>query len=294
MADKTSVILVPIGFSEQSIIALDQAIVFAKAMKAEITLLSVVNDDSEIRKHLEVKNKDKDQVRERAKTRLAELKEEYSGKSGVEIKTMVATGTVYEEINRVASLIEAELVIMGTNGKPNNLRRRFIGSNAYRTVTLVEPPVITIKGVRNINRIETIIFPLVLDRRSKKKVGPALHYARLFNAKVKVVSVLNDANDEKALNANLRQVKKFILDHGVECTAELMKPTEKKSVVRNTLKYAYENDGDMILIVEDDRERDITDYFLGTDVQAMIYHSEIPVMSITPGTVRWESMWEGF
>jgi len=291
MADKTPVILVPIGFSEQSLIALDQAMVFAKAMKGEITLLSIINDDSEIRTQLDVKNKDKEKVRERAKNRLEELKEEYTSKAELPIKTMVATGTVYEEINRVCSLIEADLVIMGTNGKPNNFRKRFIGSNAYRTVTLVEPPVITIKGVRNINKIENIIFPLVLDRRSKKKVGPALHYARLFNARVKVVSIMQDSSDEKALKANLNQVRKFITDHGVECTSELLVPKEK-GVVRNTLNYAYENDGDMVMITEDSRDRDITDYFLGTDVQSMIYHSEIPVMSITPGNVRWESMWE--
>ncbi len=292
MADKPSVILVPIGFSEQSLMALDQAVIFAKAMQAEITLLTVINDDSEIRKALDVKVKDQDILREQAKKKLEELAQEYSQKSGVTIERMVANGVVYEEIRRVADLLDAELVIMGTNGKPSNLRKRFIGSNAYRTVTIVEAPVITIKGVRNINRIDTIIFPLVLDRRSKQKVGPALHYARLFNAKIKVVSVLKDAHEERDLNANLRQVHKFITEHGVECSTELLKPTENKSVVRNTLYYAYENNGDLIMIVEDDRERDITDYFLGTDVQAMIYHSEIPVMSITPTNVKWQSMWE--
>lgn len=292
MADKTPVILVPMGFSEQSILALDQALIFAKAMKADLTLLSVISDESDIRKTLKIKDSQKDTLREQVKERLEKYAEEYREKSGLNIKTMVANGVVYEEINRVAELIEAEMVIMGTNGKPGNLRRRFIGSNAYRTACTVKVPVITVKGVRQISKINTIIFPLVKDRRSKEKVGPALHYARLFGAKIKIVAVLDGRGDEDHMRRNVNQVEKFISEHGVECTAEIVKAKEK-GVVRNSLNYAYENDGDLFMIVEDDRERDITDFFLGTDVQATIYHSEIPVMSITPRDVKWSAMWEG-
>lgn len=291
MADKTPVILVPIGFSEQSLLALDQALIFARAMNAELTLLSVINDDSDIRKTLKLKSKAHEGIREEVKHKLDELAEEYRNKSGFNINTMVASGVVYEEINRVAELIEAELVIMGTNGKPGNLRKRFIGSNAYRTACTVKAPVITIKGVRNINKIDTIIFPLVASRRSKAKVGAALHYARIFKAQVKIVAVAHDEAEEKEMRQNVSQVKKFISEHGVDCTAEIIHPKEK-GVVRNCLNYAYENNGDLFMIVEDDRERDITDFFLGTDVQATIYHSEIPVMSITPRDVKYQALWE--
>lgn len=293
MPDKTPLILVPMGFSEQSFLALDQALVFAKAMKASLLLLAVNNNDNQLREMFGDDTK-KEELGDRLSEKLSAVANEYSIKSGIKIDTEMATGVVYEEIARVCEEKSIDLVIMGTNGKPQNLRKRFVGSNAFRTVTLVEPPVVTIKGVRNINAIDTIIFPLVLDRRSKEKVGPALHYARLFNSKIKVVSVLINEDKEKVLRAHLRQVETFINDHGVECTSELIKPTkDSKGIVRNTLKYAYENDGDLIIITEDDRERDITDFFIGTDVQAMIYHSEIPVMCITPSEVKWAALWEG-
>ncbi len=293
MAESTPTILVPMGFSEQSLLALDQAIVFAKAMKAKITLLAVINNDKELGVLLD-NAQGKEELKLKAQNKLDEYATEYSTKSGISIDTLLAEGIVYEEIARVVEDIDATLVIMGTNGKPQNLRKRFIGSNAYRTVTLVKPPVITIKGVRNINKISTIIFPLVLDRRSKEKVGPALHYARLFGASIKVVSVLNDSTEEKKLRAHIKQVENFVNDNGVNCTSQLIIPghNEHKGIVRNTLKYAYENDGDLLIITEDDKDRDITDYFLGTDVQATIYHSEIPVMSITPSEVKWGAMWE--
>lgn len=291
MADKTPLILVPMGFSEQSLLALDQALVFAKTMKASILLLAVNNSDNQLREMFG--DVTKAELGDKVNEKLMSVASEYSSKSGIQIDTELATGVVYEEIARVCEEKDVNLVIMGTNGKPQNLKKRFIGSNAFRTVTSVEPPVVTIKGVRNINSIDTIIFPLVLDRRSKEKVGPALHYARLFGAKIKVVSVLIQEDKEKVLKAHLKQVQKFITDHGVECTSELIPSTKKtKGVVRNTLAYAYENEGDLIIITEDDKERDFTDFFIGTDVQAMIYHSEIPVMCITPSEVKWAALWE--
>lgn len=293
MADKTPLILVPMGFSEQSIQALDQALVFAKAMKASMLLLAVNNNDIHLRKIFDVKDR-KEDIHDKLEAKLKSIAAEHSASSGVSIETMLTEGVVYEEIDRVSKEKDVDLVIMGTNGKPQNLKKRFIGSNAFRTVTSVEPPVITIKGIRNISAIDTIIFPLVLDRRSKEKVGPALHYARIFGAKIKVVSVLIEEDKEKILKANLKQVETFIKDHGIECSSDIIKPSkENKGIVRNTLNYAYENNGDLMIITEDSKERDFTDFFIGTDVQAMIYHSEIPVMSITPSEVKWAAMWEG-
>lgn len=292
MPNSSPKILVPIGFSEQSILALEQSVVFAKAMKAEITLLTVMEGNGFFKKMF---NSDKttDELKPQVKEKLRELADEYSQKSGVKMEIMVSQGLVYEEVARVSEIIDADLVIMGTNGKPQNLRKRFIGSNAYRVVTLVKPPVITIKGVRNIHEINTIIFPLVLDRRSKEKVGPALHYARLFNADIKIVSIIENKEKTPVLKAHVKQVATFIGDHGINCTAELIEPKDK-GVVRNTLNYAYENNGDLMIITEDDGEQDIAGYFLGSDVQAMVYHSEIPVMCITPSEVKWEKMWESF
>lgn len=293
MSIESPKILVPVGFSEQSILALRQAIVFAKAMKASITLLTVLEGTGFLKKMFNT-DKSGDDLKPLVKAKLKELAEEHGTGSGIDMQIMVSSGLVYEEVAKVSEIIDADLVIMGTNGKPQNFRKRFIGSNAYRVVTLVQPPVITVKGVRNIEGIKTIIFPLVLDRRSKEKVGPALQYARLFGADIKVVSIQESEDKVPVLKAHMKQVAKFITDHGINCTAELVKPTEKSGVVRNMLEYAYEHKGDLMIITEEAGERDITDYLLGNDVQAMVYHSEIPVMCITPSKVKWEAMWESF
>jgi nucleotide-binding universal stress UspA family protein len=286
-------ILVPIGFSEQSLNALNQALIFAKASEnAQFTILSVLEDSKAFSKIFGAKSSD--DLREKVSKELKKIADDFSKKSGLPVNTMIAEGLVYEEIARVSALIEADLVVMGTNGKPQNLRKRFIGSNAYRTATLVKPPVISIKGVRNIEKINTIIFPLLMDRHSKEKVGPALTYARIFGAKILVIAVQEEDSQVKILRGHMHQVEKFIQDHGVVCETKIIENPKRKGVVRNILNHAYEADGDLVIITEEDGPADITDYILGNDMQSVIYHSEIPVMSITPRAVKYDSMWDSF
>lgn len=289
MSDNANKILVPVGFSEQSLIALDEAVIFAKAMKAEITLLSVIEDHGLFARLFSSDDSEK-QVKEKTKQQLEDVAKGLRTTHGLKIETMVAKGTVYDEVSRVAELISATLVIMGTNGKPSNFRKRFIGSNAYRVVGMVEAPVITIQGIRKINKIDIIIFPIVADKNSKEKVGPALHYARLFNASIKLVSVATVKSEVPTLTAHMKQVSKFIDSKGIKCTADLIKPDNNdKSLVDNVLDFSYNNDGDLMMIIEDDSSS-LTDVLLGSDAQQVIYHSEIPVMSITPTKKQFESV----
>ncbi len=289
-------ILVPVGFSEQSLTALNQASIFAKAIEnASITLLSVLEEGGFFSKMFSA-NADSDAIHAEAGKKLKEIADKFQAEHNIPTQTMVAEGVVYEEIARVSSLIDANLVIMGTNGKPQNLRKRFIGSNAYRTAALVQPPVVTIKGERLIDKIETIIFPLFMNNRhSKEKVGPTLEYARLFGAKVKVIAVKEAETNMNILRGHVNQVESFIRDHGVECSHEILENPKRRGVVRNILNSAYESKGDLVIITEDPAQGgDITDYFLGNEMQAVIYHSEIPVMSITPKAVKYEQMWDSF
>jgi len=287
-------ILVPIGFSEQSLTALNQASIFAKATEnASITLLSVIEEGGFFSKMFS-SSSNTESLHAEVSKKLKETAENFQKDHNIVTNTMVAEGVVYEEIARVSSLIDANLVIMGTNGKPQNLRKRFIGSNAYRTASLVKPPVITIKGERLIDKIDNIIFPLLMDRHSKEKVGPTLEYARIFNAKVIVVAVKEDDSQLNILRGHVKQVETFIRDHGVQCEHKIIENPKRRGVVRNILNHAYEAEGDLVIITEEAGPSDLTDYFLGNEMQSVIYHSEIPVMCITPKAVKYEQMWDSF
>lgn len=293
MSKKTTPkILVPTGFSDQSLNAFEQAVKFAKVLDAKIILLSVIERDGLFGRLFEDKDMRKKLV-EKAKKELSRLAEEKSKANKVDIETTVSEGVVYEEIARAAELFDVDMVVMGTNGKPGNLRQRMIGSNAYRVVTLVEPPVVTIKGDAEISDIKNLVFPLVADAKSREKTGVAMRLARKFNAHIHVVAFVLKDSQKKMLSNQLRQVEKFIADRGVSVTTEMVVPENRKPVAKLTIEYALRKGGDMILITEEGDEPDLADMLLPSDVRDMLYYSDIPVMSVTPSPDKFKSVFEG-
>jgi nucleotide-binding universal stress UspA family protein len=199
------------------------------------------------------------------------------------VEGLVATGSIYEEIVRVADLISADLIIMGTDGSPKGFVKKMIGSNAYRVVSTAEMPVITIKGTDHRSGIQNIVLPLDLQKETKQKVGRAIKIARQFNSTIHVISV-SPTDDEFIVNRqirNLNQVEEVIRLQGVNVLSKLLLPEETSNISRMVVGCAKEVDADLIVIMTQ-QETDFTDYFIGSTAQQIIYHSRIPVMSVRP------------
>ncbi len=285
-------ILVPTGFSDQSLNAAKQAAYFAKVMKGKLILLSVIERDGLLARIFEDKEVSQ-KLKEKAQTELERIAREKSKEFGIEVETTVREGVVYEEIANAAEEYNVDLVVMGTNGKPGNLRQRMIGSNAYRVVTLVQPPVITIKGDAEISKIKNLVFPIMADRKSREKTGTAMRIARLFDAHIHAVSFVIRESERETLTRQLRQVEKFISERGVKVSSELVVPENRKPIAKHTIEYARKVGGDLILITEEGEEPDLADMLLSSDVRDMLYYSEIPVMSVTPSPEKFKSVFEG-
>ena len=273
-------ILVPIGFSEQSILALAQAFNLAKIKNSDVVLLSVVKEQS-MMQSLFVDDLT-DQLKLKVKQKLNELAKQYGDKFGVSVDTMVSKGKIYEQINEVAELISADLIVMGTNGSQGN-KSKLIGSNAEKVVRLSKCPVITIKGKDNRIGCENIILPLDLERQTKEKVTYALEYARYWNATIRVVSVVLRDNQEvrEKLKKNINQVHDFIVKAGVKCSAELIEGGKKITLGNFVFQYEKKFDADLIMIMTKQEELSLSNNISDT-ARYIINNSEIPVMSIRP------------
>src|ERR1017187_3914 len=203
-------ILVPVDFSDQSHIALDQSYNLAREYKAEITLLDVIEDNGFISKFFS-KQQD-EQIKKEVEKKLAKLAASVKKKTGIQVNTMVARGSVYEKIAEVADMINALFIIMGANGTMN-IRKKFIGSNALRVVREANVPVITIRGQKHRNGCKNIVLPLDLTKETREKVNFALEIARLGDgAAIRIVSVLFTSDEfvVSRLTRQLQQVKSFI------------------------------------------------------------------------------------
>jgi len=278
-----SKILVPIGFSEQSIIALGQAFNLAKIKNSDVVLLSVIEEQSMIQSLFLDDNSD--ELKKKVKEKLELIAAEYSLKYGIDVDTMVAKGRVYQEVNKVADMISADLIVMGTNGV--NSKSKFIGSNAEKVVRLSKCPVITIKGKSHRDGCENMILPLDLEKQTKEKVTYALEFARYWDATIRIVSVvLRDNNEVRAkLIKNIKQVEQFILDAGVKCTSEIVEGEKKRTLGDFVFDYEKKFDADLIMIMTKKEELTLSNN-ISVTARYIINNSDIPVMSIRPKEVK--------
>lgn len=283
-------ILVPVDFSEQSLIALGQSYNLAREYDAKILLLYVIDDSGIVSKLLTAKHLSS--MKKDIQNRLHKLAEETIKKSKIEVDTMVAKGKVYEKIIEVADMVNALMIIMGHDGR-KKLHARFIGSNALSVVREAKCPVITIKGKHHREGCKNIVLPLDLTKETKDKVSHSIEIAKLgvFRAAIRVVSVLQ-STDEFIVNKLTRQletVKNYIQKQGVECSAEIIKTVKGgDSLAQCVIGYAHKVDGDLIIIMTQ-QETNITRMFIGSTAQEIVNVSDIPVMSIIPQIRKYKT-----
>lgn len=277
----TNKILVPVGFSEQSLAALKQACLIAKIKKSEVIILSVIEEQSKI-SGLLIDNPF-EEIRSKVKDKLDEISEIHSSKFSVKVDSMVASGKIYEQIVEVSSMINANLIVMGTNGSPKGVIKKFIGSNAERVVRLSNIPVITIKENTSTENFDNIILPLDLGKETKEKVTFAIEYARYWNSTIRIVSVFlkDNTNEKNILIKNLNQVSNFISNAGVKCTSELIEGEKKQSLGDFVINYEKKFDSDLIIIMTKKEELALSNN-LSVTARYIIHNSKIPVMSIKP------------
>lgn len=271
-------ILVPIDFSEQSLIALSQSYNLAKEIRAEVILLYVIE---EVNPMVKMFIKGLDEIRSAVESNLKNLAEEKSKETGLEISSIVAEGKIYSKIAEVATLIKATFIVMGTKGAENS---KFIGSNALKVVKTAPCPVITIKGKKHKKGCDKILLPLDLTKETSDKVNKAIAVAKVFKAEIYAVSILLTGREEvvNKLKDQLILVKQYIEKKQVKCTAELVKILKTEDKLSNAvIEYGQKIEADLIMIMTQ-QETDIKAFFIGSNAREVINNSDIPVLSIQP------------
>jgi nucleotide-binding universal stress UspA family protein len=280
MASPKNHILVPVDFSEQSLIALAQSYNLARLTKSEITLIYVIDDDEAgpLSFFLKSKKQNKQALEKSITGKLHNVAKDTFEKSGVKTNTMISYGKIYDEINAAAKKLKCSFIIMGTNGTHG--LKRFIGSNALRVIREAPCPVITIKGKKHRFGCQMILLPLDLTKETRQKVNKAIEMANYFGSAIKVASVVT-TNDEFIVNKlkrQLSQVKHYIEEREIICTAELITGDD---VADELLKYAKQVKADLIMIMTQE-EMNWTERFIGSAAQEIINGTEIPVLTVRP------------
>ncbi len=275
-------ILIPVDFSFTSLKAVDHAISIAKAAKAEIFLLHVIENihsttdpmyfsmprevslDADLAK---ISNESLSKVADRIKS-----------KGILKVRSITIFGRTHAQIIKMSRKIKADLIVMGTHGV-SGIKEFIMGSNTYRVVSDAECPVLSVQRKNKSGGFKNILVPFTDTAHSRSKVVYAIMMAELFGAKVNVLGFdtgLTKAHTKKiALQAN--QIKEMVEKHGLTCTVKI---TGEPYTAKTVLSYVKKAGIDLITVTGNTDKRDITEYFTGSLAQQFINHSELPVLSI--------------
>ncbi len=255
------IILIPIDFTKQSLLAVKQSYNLAKYTHSKLVLLHVYSKTGE-----------------ESYDALNKLTKQTEQESGVPTEFMNVKGDIYEEVDRVAEELGATLIIAGLESHMKF--RNIVGSSASKLIRKAPCPVITIRGNDHRDGCENILLPLDLSTETREKVDAAVQFAQYFGASIRILGVFDpaDAAYENQLLAYSHQVKQFIKSKGISCTN---KSIPAKDVAETVVEYANKIETDLIMIMNKPG-LNVNEFFGGTDAQRIVDISNIPVMTIQP------------
>jgi nucleotide-binding universal stress UspA family protein len=259
-------ILVPTDFTKVSDTAIEHALLVASTIKASIHALHVVDS----KKHIV-----------EARLKLEALRERLKREHNVEIGVIARIGSVFEDIDKVAVEIEANLIIMGTHGMRG--MQFLTGSRALKIVTESSVPFIVVQE-RDIREhgYRKLVVPLDLHKETKQKLSLVADMAKYFGSEVHLISPgETDEFLRNQLERNIIFSREYLEEKGIPYKLEI---TENKSddFVRDLLKYAAGIDADLICIMNF-YDNSIMSFFSSNYEQQVITNeAQIPVLCVNP------------
>ena len=144
--EKAPVILVAIDFSNCSVLALKKAKAWASTRNGRILALHVIDESFIklcIQQKLGTKKEIKNQLFRNAKLRLADLLRK-EGLDTDSTEMIVCEGFPCIEINKKAVEADAEMIVMGSQGNSDDMKKIFFGSTTERVLRFIKRPVLCV------------------------------------------------------------------------------------------------------------------------------------------------------
>lgn len=262
----SKIIIVPFDFTRVSETALDHAALTAKTIGAEIHVVHIIDNKSQIAE---------------GKAKLEALQELVRKERNLNIHTILRIGSIFEDIDKVASEMEADLIIMGTHGLRG---MQFItGSRALKIVTESSIPFIVVqeRPIRN-HGYHKLLVPLDLHKDTKQKLTLVADMARYFNSKVYLISPgETDEFFKNQLERNLVFAQDYFAERNIPYEVEI---TESKTdgFVKALLKYGAAVEADLICIMNFHDKGILNLFNQSYEQQIITNEAQIPVLCLNP------------
>jgi nucleotide-binding universal stress UspA family protein len=273
-------IMVPLDFTETSLMALDHAAHMASLFNSELYLIHVIElYEYTFNLYEPLVNFDPGEMESSVQKSLNAQVDRITKMYNIPVLPILTRGRVSAGITENAIDRKIDLIIMGTHGA-KGFSEFFVGTNAHRTVSLAPCPVITLQTGLTHQGFSTIVMPIDETLHSRQKVDSVIYLAEKYNSTVHLLGLLQggDDSDDARFAIKLESVEKVLTQRNVPFIKKIVKG---RNLATEAIRYASDIKADLIAIMTD-HESDLTGGFLGGFAKQIVNHSPVPILSIRP------------
>lgn len=267
-------ILVPTDFSEVANNALNYALLLAKKINAEVSILYIKNiplvDNSYPNAIYETYISEIDEYTTK---NFDKLKSKLLTESGVKYTIQSSFGFINDEIQEYVANNEIDLIILGTTGT-SGLEEILIGSNAASVVAKSIVPVLVIPPGAQFNEIKQIVYSSDFNEPEFPSLSRLAYFADLYEAEISILHVEseNDKYFDIENNFFVKNKDQIALNNWKVISVE-----EKDGVMESINLFINEKQADLLVMAK--HNRNFFDRIFHRSLsKQMAYHTKIPLL----------------
>ena len=269
---KPLTILIPTDFSEVCLLALPMVDLLSQKIPVRVHMLHVIEVNDSSSDYSEGLN-DVRSISKREKEALHNFA--FLRNTWRDFELHIETGLLTDQINRAASKLEADVVIMGTNGS-DGFMEKISGSEAQHVVRHLQVPVISLRPGTMARQLKNILLVADFEHFEKSiQINTIKTIANAFNATIHLLQILT-LEEEKYADEIIEQMKFFAKEHELlKFETHLYRDHKVVSGVQNFNKEA---DMDLVCIRTHGR-KGINHLLFGSIAERLVNHCIKPLLT---------------
>ena len=259
-------LLVPTDFTNEAHSAIQHAVKLGVIVQAEVILLNVVKDKSDIP----------------AATNKLKEEEKWAKtvNDQIDVRSIVRVGNIFDDIGDAASELGVSLIIMGTHGASG--WQKITGSYAWKVITNSSVPFIVVQDqLMNDTGYDSIVVPLDLNNETKQKLEMVASIAHYFDSEVHLITP-NESDEflSNKLKANRIWAAKYLKGKNVKFTTQIV--DDGDNLLEGVFKLSKKVEADLIAIMN--LQKNSLMGVLGSSYQQEIIanKAKVPVLCLNP------------
>ncbi len=266
-------ILVPVDFSQQSLVAFQFAKHIAKKAKATITLLNIIEPYMPFNEmgHLAAEQDYISHLKDAATDYLQKIAEN----DEIEVNALVQVGSIFRLIREHIDENKIDLVVMGTQGA-SGLEEVFIGSNTEKIVRTSDCPVLTVRNAPQDFEVKELVFATNLRDEQTKLIAMLKNFQAFFGAHLHLVYV-NTPNGFLSSQEIRDQSNAFISKAKLENYTFHVESDINEEM--GVIQAAQNLNADMIAMGTHQR-KGLAHWFVGSITEDVVNHADRPVLTL--------------